>query len=764
MRSRLHPLLRLCVSAIAVLGVGSLTAVATQPEKALHPKTAPAGAPNVVVVLLDDVGFGAVSTFGGPVASPAADELARGGLRYNRFHTTGICSPTRASLLSGRNPHAVGIGTVMNAADSRPGYNGVHARDAATIAEILRQNGYNTAAFGKWHQTPDWEISQSGPFDRWPTGMGFEKFYGFFGGETDQFEPTLIEGTTPILRPAGRNYHLTEDLADRAIAWMRAQQSVTPDKPFFVYFAPGAAHAPLQVPQPWIEKYRGRFDQGWDQLREEVFARQKKLGVVPANAELTSRPEGLPPWDSLDPNAKKIAARLMETYAGFLEHTDHEVGRLVQALKDSGEFDNTLFVYIIGDNGGSAEGGISGSLNYMGRIQGLPEDANQILKRFDRIGGPDTYPHFPAAWAWALNTPFKWTKTVASHLGGTRNPMILTWPKRIADKGGLRNQFGHVNDIAPTILDAAGIQAPKQMSGIRQRPMDGASLVYSFDAANAQERHKTQYFEVFGHRAIYHDGWMASAFHARLPWASGTASAPKTFETDIWELYDLRTDFSQARDLAAQEPARLKAMQALFTAQAAANQVLPLKGQKMGDSALPSLTGNRTEFTYYLGMIGLPESGAPRMLDRSWTLTAAVEVDQAGAPRGVISTIGGTSAGWSLYVDGEGRPAFTYRLFDMKTVNLVGAAQLTPGRHNIRVEFDYDGGGRAKGGQLRLMVNGKTLGEDRLPATPPAFFTINETLDIGLDTGSPAGIYPADAALGYPFNGGRIDRVDIQLR
>lgn len=522
----------------ANLGSPALAADTQQSMPEPAAARAPAGAPNVVVVLLDDVGFGAAATFGGPVVTPTLDQLAGEGLRYNRFHTTAICSPTRASLLSGRNPHAVGIGAVMNSADERPGYHGIHARDAAGIAEVLRQNGYNTAMFGKWHQTADWEVSQSGPFDRWPTGMGFEKFYGFHGGETDQFEPTLIEGTTPVLRPAKPRYHLTEDLVDHSIQWVRNQHSLTPDKPFFLYFSAGATHAPLQAPKEWIDKYKGQFDQGWDAIREEILARQKRLGVVPANTKLTPRPDGLPAWESLTTNQKKIASRLMEVYAGFLAHTDAQLGRLVQSLKDSGQFDNTLFIYIVGDNGASAEGGLKGSINYMGAVQGLPEDEAATLKRLDELGSEKTYPHFPSGWAWAMNTPFQWTKTVASHLGGTRNPMVVTWPKGITEHGGLRSQFSHVNDIMPTILEAAKIKAPETVNGIKQRPLNGVSLVYSFNSKTAPEQHTTQYFEVYGHRAIYHDGWMASAFHTRLPWQV-ISTSQKPFEADKWELYDL---------------------------------------------------------------------------------------------------------------------------------------------------------------------------------------------------------------------------------
>lgn len=752
----------MALATIAVAAASASSAGATNAQVPPLQSRPAAGAPNVVLVLLDDVGFGASSTFGGPADTPTLDALASDGLRYNRFHTTAICSPTRAALLSGRNAHAVGIGAVMNTADSRPGYRGVHIREATPVAELLRRAGYSTAAFGKWHQTPDWEISQSGPFDRWPTGQGFEKFYGFIGGETDEFAPALVEGTTPVLRPANPDYHLTADLVDHAIKWMHAQRVLTPDRPFFLYLAPGATHAPLQAPREWVERYRGRFDQGWDALREQILVRQKALGVVPADTVLTPRPQGMPAWDELNDAQRKLAARLMEAYAGYLAHTDHEVGRLLQALKDSGEYDNTLFIYIVGDNGASPEGGLYGSTNYMGVLQGLPE-APLTAEQFDAIGSADSYAHYPVGWAWAMDTPFQWTKTIASHLGGTRNPMVLSWPKRISAKGGLRSQFGHVNDIAPTILEVAGIAAPAVVDGVKQKPMDGTSLVYSFDDANAPERHRTQYFEVFGHRAIYHDGWMASAFHGRIPWSTGLVVEEKPFDADRWELYDLRNDYSQSRDLAAQEPQRLEELKKLFLREAAANQVLPLQGPSMGDPALPSLSAGRTEFSYYPGAVGVPEAGAPKMLNRSWTMKAALDVPAADA-QGVIATIGGRAAGWSLYLDGAGRPVFTYRLFSLKTVELAGADALSPGAHELQVDFDYDGGGYAKGGLLQLKVDGKVVGEDRLPATPPAFFSIHETFDVGVDTGSYAGHYPQQAAIGYPAPQGLVERVDIRLR
>ena len=742
-------------------GAAAQSAPPAAPQAPAFERTAPAGAPNIVLVLLDDVGFGASSTFGGPVATPALEALADQGLRFNRFHTTAICSPTRASLLTGRNAHATGIGSVMNSVDARPGYSGFHTKDTATIAEILRQHGYSTAAFGKWHQTPDWEVSQSGPFDRWPTGEGFEKFYGFQGGETDQFEPTLYDGTTPVLRPPGDDYHLTEELADRSIEWLQSQHSVTPDRPFFLYFATGGIHAPIQVPSAWLDRYRGQFDQGWDKLREEIFARQKKLGVIPADTKLTPRPEGMPAWDSLTPEQKQFASRLMEVYAAFLAHTDEQVGRLAQALKESGQFDNTLFIYIVGDNGASAEGGLGGSLNYMGALQGIPEPEAVKLAGIDRIGTPDSYAHINSAWAWATNAPFQWTKTIASHLGGTRNAMVLTWPKKITDKGGLRSQFAHVNDIAPTILDVVGINAPDEVNGIAQKPMNGVSLAYSFEDADAPERHTTQYFEIFGHRAIYHDGWMASAFHSRLPWGVGLDTSNKPFEDDRWELYDLRTDYSQANDLAAKEPAKLEELKALFMREAAANNVLPLKGQQLGKQGLPDLAAGMQRATYHEGTLSVPEGAVPHMVNRSWSLEAAVDLtDEA---QGVVATIGGTAAGWSLFIDAERRPVFTYRLFDLKTVNLTGKP-LPAGHNTLRIDFDYDGPGYAKGGRLNLLVNGSKVASDTIPASPTAFFSINETFDVGVDTGSPAGSYPRDAALGYAITGARIAGVTIEQR
>lgn len=724
-------------------------------------RPAPSGAPNIVLVLLDDVGFGAASTFGGVAQTPTLSALAKDGLRYNRFHTAAICSPTRAALMTGRNPHETGIGAVMNTSDSRPGYSGFQTKETATIAEILRQNGYATGAFGKWHQVPDWEASQAGPFDRWPTGEGFEKFYGFIGGETDQFEPTLYDGTTPIMRPPGDHYHLTEDLVDQTIKWIRNVRATSPEKPFFAYIPTGGTHAPIQAPKEYIARYRGKFDQGWDKLREETFAREKRLGVIPADAKLSPRPSALPAWNSLSADQKRVASRMMESYAGFLAHTDDQIGRVVQELKASGQYDNTLFIYIVGDNGASPEGGLNGSLNYMGHLQGLAESQEQDAKRIDQIGGRDSYTHYNVGWAWAMDAPFQWTKTVASHLGGTRNPMVITWPKRIKDKGGLRSQFGYVSDVTPTILEVTGIKAPDTVNGVKQEPITGISLAYTFDNKRAPERHTKQYFEVMGNRAIYSNGWMASARHVRVPWNASADAAPHptSVENDVWELYDLRSDFSQANDLAKQYPDKLNALKEEFMQEAAANNVLPLSGTIFSKAGLPDPSEGRTEATYYSGTTGVAESALPHMANRSWTWEAVVTT-KANA-RGVIAALGGKEAGLSFYVDEEHRPTFVYRLFDLKAAKLTGPGALSAGTHTLKVSFDYHGPGYGKGGDLSLSVDGKSVASDVLPASPPIMFSISETFAVGVDTGSPSGDYPKSAPIGFGISNADIDRVTI---
>lgn len=726
----------------------------------------PADAPNVVVVLLDDVGFGAAGTFGGVIPTPKLDDLASRGLSFDRFHTTAMCSPTRASLLTGRNPHAVGSGVVSELSTAYDGYIGIIPRSAATLAEILRQHGYATSAWGKWHNTPVWESSVNGPFDHWPTGHGFDKFYGFLGGETDQYEPALIDNTTPIQRSEKPGYNLTEDLADHAIAWMQQQKSITPDKPFFVYFAPGATHAPLQAPKPWIDRFKGRFDQGWDKVREEIFARQKALGVLPANTVLTPRPEGLPAWDSLPRDEKKVAARLMEAYAGMLAHTEDQVGRLAETLRKMGQFDNTLFIYVVGDNGASGEGGLNGHFHEIDIFNGVAEDPAAVVKRLDEIGGPNSAPHFPAAWAWAMGTPFQWTKQVASHFGGTRNPMVVTWPEGIRTPGGVRSQFAYVSDLMPTILEAANIPVPKQVNGVAQQPVDGQSLVYTFNAPDAADRRRSQYFEMIGNRAMYLDGWMASTTPNHMPWNIANRG-PSALGTERWELYHIDSDFSQAHDLAGQNPGKLRQLQELFRVEARKNKVLPLDDRFLERLSLtndaaqaqqrPSLTAGRTRFVYYQGAVRINEASAPNIKNRSYAITVKLNVPEAGG-EGVLVAQGGAASGWSLYVSRDGFPVYTY-VFAGRRTTMTGASRLPTGAVELRFEFDYDGNGRGKGGIGRMLVNGQSAGEIRLERTVPNLFSISESFDVGTDTMSPVGSYPRD----YRFTS-KIDTVVVDLK
>jgi arylsulfatase len=719
------------------------------------PPKAPDGAPNVVIVLLDDVGFGATGTFGGPVPTPAFDGLAKQGLRYNAFHTTALCSPTRAALLTGRNHHSVGTGIITEMATGFEGYTSVIPKSAATLAEVLRQNGYNTSAWGKWHNTPVWETSIAGPFDRWPTGLGFEYFYGFNGGETNQYEPTLFENTAPIEVHYKDNHTLTEDLADRAIAWMRLQKSVAPEKPFFVYWAPGATHAPHQVQKEWSDRFKGKFDQGWDKLREQTFERQKQLGVIPADAKLTPRPEQIPSWDSLPPERKKIASRLMEIYAGFLAQTDYEVGRLTDAIKETGQWDNTLFFYIAGDNGASGEGGVYGVLNEMSILNGVQEDPAIVLKHLEDLGGPRAFNHYPVGFAWACDTPFQWTKQVASHFGGTRNGMVVTWPRRIKDAGGLRPQFHHCIDIEPTILEAIGLVEPSMVNGVAQSPIEGVSMVYTFDDAKAPTRKKTQYFEMFANRAIYRDGWTAAVFHGRAPWFMTGGS----FEKEKWELYDITKDFSQADDLAARNPQKLRELQGLFMAEAGKYNVLPLDdrgGDRVDRAMRPTEGGDRTKYTYYPGAVRIPDAVAPDVKNRSYSITADVVIPDSGAD-GVLAAMGGLPAGWSLYVK-EGRPVFTYNYFIGVTPTISGKEKLSAGPATIHYDFAYDGGGVGKGGTSKLFVNGKLVAEGRIEKTVPFAFSADETFDVGMDTGSAVADYKAP----FPFTG-TIKKVVIEL-
>lgn len=699
------------------------------------PITAPEKAPNVLLVLLDDVGFGQASTFGGPVETPSLTRLAEKGLRYNQFHTTALCSPTRAALLTGRNHHSVGTGVVEELATGFPGYTTILPKSAATVAEVLRQNGYNTAAFGKWHNTPDYETSAAGPFDRWPTGLGFEYFYGFLGGDTNQWSPAIVENTQRVAPPINHpDYHLTPDIVDHAIAWIHSQQSIAPDKPIFTYLATGATHAPHHAPKAWIDKYKGKFDLGWDKLREQTFARQKQLGVIPANAQLTPRPKELPAWDSLSKDDQRIYAHEMEVFAGFLAHTDYEVGRLIDAIDQIGELDNTIIFYIVGDNGASAEGGLAGSINELKVFNQVPESREQLLASLNDLGSPKTFNHYHAAWAWAGATPFQWTKQIASHFGGTRNPLVITWGNRIKDRGGIRNQFHHVIDITPTILEAAGITVPTEVNGVKQQKLEGTSLVYTFDNSDQPSHRQTQYFEMFGNRAIYNQGWVAAARHPRLPW-QGTINAD--FQQDPWELYNIEEDFSEANNLAAENPEKLEKLQDLFLSQARQYQVLPLDdrlSERFDVSTRPSPAAKRTTFTYYPGVAPIPEGSAPSLKNRSFSITANLEIPESGA-EGVLLTQGGRFAGWGFFLE-DSKPTYLYNFVNAERYIIQSPQKLTPGKSTIRFDFDYDGGIGA-GGTGKLFINNQQVASGRIGKTVPYRLALDETFDVGRDTGTP---------------------------
>jgi arylsulfatase A-like enzyme len=718
------------------------------------------GAPNIVIVMLDDVGFGAASTFGGPIPTPSLDRVAAGGVWYNQFHTTALCSPTRAALLTGRNHHCAHMGGITEIAYGFPGYDGVIPRSTATVAEILRINGYSTAMFGKAHVTPLWESSAAGPFDRWPTGLGFERFYGFLGGETSQWEPALYDQTTPIEPHLGRvDYHLTEDLADRTIEWLRQQNGVAPGKPFFVYFAPGATHAPHQVWPEWSERFRGHFDDGWDQLRETIHARQLELGVIPPGTLLTPRPEQIPAWDEYPERYRPVAARLMEVYAGFLAHTDAQVGRVLDAIEELGKADDTLVIYLMGDNGASAEGTEHGAWSAPSFQNGFPEDPEWLLAHIDDFGSSRAENHYNAAWAWALDAPFRWMKQIASHFGGTRNGMAVAWPRGITARGELRTQFHHVIDLVPTILDAAGIEHPALVNGVEQKPIEGISMRYTFDDGIAPSQRRTQYFEILGNRAIYHDGWVAACFHGRVPWIR--SQALPFGEVERWELYRITDDFSQGRDLAAEHPERLAELRALFDQEARRHDVYPLSDQTTKRALphnRPSLIEDRTRFTLYRDNVRLPELAAVNLKNTSFDLRAHVIVPERGA-EGVIICQGGPMAGWSLYVQ-DGRPTYLYNLFGRELTSVTSSTALPVGAVEVAVRFDYDGGGLGQGGVAHLSVDGAEVALARIERTVPFLFSMSgETLDVGIDTGAPVGPYPDR----FPFTGD-IARVDIVIR
>jgi arylsulfatase A-like enzyme len=697
---------------------------------------APAGAPNVLLILIDDMGFGMSSAFGGPIHMPTVDRLASEGLRYNQFHTTALCSPTRTALLSGRNHHTNNMGAVTEMATSFPGNTGVRPDSVAPLAEMLRLNGYSTSFYGKNHETPTWEISPSGPTTRWPNRSGFDEFYGFMGGETNQWAPLVYHNLAPVEIPRDPKYHFMNDMTNQAIAWMQFQKALTPDRPFFMYFAPGATHAPHHVPKEWIAKYRGKFDKGWDVMREEVLARQVKLGVVPPGTRLAPKPEAIKDWDKLSADEKKLFARQMEVYAAFAEYTDVEIGRLVAALEETGQSDNTLVIYILGDNGTSAEGGMNGLFNEMTYLNGVEESLQDVLKHYDELGGPMSYPHMAAGWAIAGDTPFTWAKQVASNFGGTRNGMVVHWPKRIQAKGEVRSQFHHVIDVAPTVLEAAGLPEPKSVNGVVQKPIEGVSMAYSFDDPKAESRHKVQYFEMVGNRAIYADGWFAGTIH-KAPWESKPRAA---LLDDRWELYDTRIDFSLANDLAAQNPAKLKELQDLFMTEAVKYNVLPIDDRFIERinaklAGRPDLMGDRMSLTLHAGMKGMMEDAFINVKNRSVTITADLEVPKGGA-NGVLIAQGGRFGGWSFHMKG-GKLAYTYNYLGLQRTTVLSRQPIPPGKVTVRMEFAYDGGGIGKGGAVSLFVNGKKVGEGRLTRTQPLGFSAEDGTDVGMDEGTP---------------------------
>ena len=726
-----------------------------------QPTQPPKDAPNILIVLLDDVGFGATSTFGGVIETPTLDALAQNGLRYNQFHTTALCSPTRAALITGRNHHSAHTGVIMEAGTGFPGYDTVMGKDTATIAEVLKQNGWNTAWFGKNHNVPDWQTSQAGPFDLWPTGLGFDTFYGFIGGDTNQWRPAVIDGTRPIEPYLGKpDYNFDYDIADQAIRYIRMQKAVAPSRPFFVYYAPGATHAPHHPKKEWIDKYRGKFDQGWDKLREEIFARQKKLGIVPADAKLTPKPTGIGDWDLLPPDQKRLYARMMEVYAGYLEQTDHNVGRVIQEIRRTGQLDNTLIVYIAGDNGASAEGSPQGLLNEMTFFNGIPEDLKQIQSRIDELGSWTTFNHYPVGWAHAMDTPFQWTKQIASHYGGTRNGMVVSWPAKIRDKGGLRSQWHHVIDIVPTILESTGLQMPSSVNGVAQKPVEGVSMAYSFSDPRAQSARTTQYFEMLGNRAIYNDGWVAATTPVAAPW-DPSGSTVDVINGYKWELYNVERDFSQADNLADKQPDKLKELQLLFYAEAARYNALPLdnsKTERLDPAIRPSLTRGRDTFEFFPGMTRIPEGAAPDIKNKTFSVRAELVIPDEGA-NGMIITQGGLFSGWALYVD-RGRPVFHYNTADVFHAEIAATETLRPGKQLVRVDFKYDGGGIGMGGLATLRVNGKVWGEGRIERTIPIRITLDEGLDIGEDTGTPVA---RSYDVPYKFNG-TIENVIVELK
>jgi arylsulfatase A-like enzyme len=723
----------------------------------------PKGAPNILLIMTDDQGYGVCSTFGGVIPTPAMDRIAKAGLRYTQFHSTALCSPTRAALITGRNHHSSGFGVISEQATGYPGYDSIITKDKATIGEILKENGYATSWFGKNHNTPTYLYSLAGPFDQWPSGMGFDYFYGFMGGETNQWTPYLFRDHTAIFPWIGKpGYNLITDMADEAIKYLTELNAAAPEKPFFLYYVPGGTHAPHHPTPEWIAKMKGKFDMGWNEMRDQIFANQKKLGVIPSNTELTPWPDLLPKWDTLNPTQKKVYAHQAEIFGAYVAYTDHEIGRVIQAVEDLGKLDNTLIIYISGDNGTSAEGSAIGTTFDLAAIQGIDMPVDAQLKFYNVLGSDVTTPHMSVAWSWAFDTPFKWTKQIASYFGGTRQGMAISWPGHIKDLGGIRSQFHHIIDIVPTILEVTGIQPPATVIGIAQKPIEGISMAYTFDSANANAPSKrdTQYFEMFGNRALYHDGWIATTVPPQPPWLMGTVKMPDVLTGYKWELYNIADDFSENSDLGAKNPDKLKELQGLFMDEARKYQVLPLDNSILERilAPRPSATAGRTEFTYSGEISGLPDGNAPNLLTRSYSISADVEIPTKGA-EGMLNTLGGRFGGYGLYLL-KGKPVFTYNLLALEKFRWEGPQALTPGKHTILFDFKYDGPGMGKGGTGVLSVDGKEVARKTVPHTVPAIMTIDESFDVGVDTRT--GVDDKDYKLPFRFTG-KLDKLTIKL-
>jgi len=732
----------------------------------------PKGAPNILLIMTDDVGFSAPSTFGGVIPTPALNRIAKSGLRYTQFHSTALCSPTRAALITGRNHHSVGFGVVSEIATGFPGYDSIIEKSKGTIGEILKENGYATSWFGKDHNTPAFVASQAGPFDQWPTGMGFEYFYGFIGGDTSQWQPNLFRNTTAIYPYVGQpGWNLTTAMADDAIAHMKMLNEVDPKKPFFIYYVPGGTHAPHHPTPGWIKKISDMhlFDQGWNKLRETIFANQKQLGVIPKDAQLTPWPKDLPEWDSLGWEEKKLFTRQVDVYAAYLAYTDHEIGRVIQAVEDMGKLDNTLIIYISGDNGASAEGTLNGTPNEVAPLNGVVLPVKDQFLFYEAWGSDQTYPHMAVEWAWAFDAPFQWVKQIASHFGGTRQGMAISWPGHIKDVGSIRTQFHHVIDIVPTILEAAGIAAPDTINGIKQDPIEGVSMAYTWDKANANgpSKRDTQYFEILGNRAIYHDGWIAATTPVTFPWHM-TPTVPDVITGYNWELYNIKSDYTENNDLAAKMPDKLKEMQNLFVAEAKKYNVLPLDNSTITRiiTPRPSTAAGRTTFTYSGELSGVPPGSAPSIIQRSYSITAEVEIPEGGA-EGMIVTEGGRFAGYGLFLSkgelgiGRGKPVFLYDFLDVKRTAWEGP-ELKPGKHTITFDFKLDGSAFGAGGTGILSVDGKEVDKKSMEHTVPFIFQWDETFDVGLDTGTPVSLVEYHYDCPFKFTG-KIDKLTYQL-